>query len=868
MNVLAEILEWSQNRPMWQRDALRRLVLHGELSSEDINSLTEICKSKHGLAEQQETNPLSAEHIPNRAAGATPVLLESIYHQQGVNALAENQTLKFGSGLTVVYGDNGAGKTGYIRILKNACRARGQEQILGNVVSGTSAFVDPVFKIKYLVGTEPEAREWSETGEDELVSHVSVFDAQCATVYLTEKTDVAFRPFGLDLFDKLVKTCQTVRGKLEGEQRALVLNTLAVVQEKVPEGTVVARFLSNIGSLTKPEDVQRLANLSVEEKNRLTFLNSALRDSQANDPNKLIAQLNQRKRRLLVLVQHIKNVENSLSADAVGDLFRVRTEVRLKFDEAKRLRETTFPEGMLSGTGSELWQTLWESARQFSQESAYPFTEFPVVEDAHCVLCQQNIGHAAAERLKQFEEFVVSTIERELQRSRKNIALLQTTFINLQTTTEEVRGILSEIRIEHVSVANTIAAALAINENRRMAVLTAFADDQNSGTNIPNLVSVVHETEALITDVEERVKTLQTSAVDEKHKRMKNEALELYARTVLATHKQTVLDDIERRKKRAAYHLCVTETQTQTITQKNTAVTTAAVSQRLKQSFSDELGNLSFGHIAVELKESGGEKGVFYHKIVLTHAPGMELPKVVSEGEQCCISIAAFFAELSTADDLSGIVFDDPVSSLDFHWRENVARRLAQEAKERQVIVFTHDIFFLLRLKKFAKYKNVKQVDQYVRSISNTPGVCSEALPWVAMPTKKKIGQLKNEWQAADKFSRDGNQDAYEREAKYLYGRLREAWERAIEEVLLNGVVERYNSDIETKRVSHIADINEDDCKAVEPAMAKCSQWIVGHDQAPAARAPVPGSAELKGDIETLENWVNAIRERRRGAKL
>ena len=49
-----------------------------------------------------------------------------------MNALAENQTLKFAAGLTVVYGDNGAGKTGYIRILKQACRARGREQILGN----------------------------------------------------------------------------------------------------------------------------------------------------------------------------------------------------------------------------------------------------------------------------------------------------------------------------------------------------------------------------------------------------------------------------------------------------------------------------------------------------------------------------------------------------------------------------------------------------------------------------------------------------------------------------------------------------------------------------------------------------------------
>ena len=39
MNVLKEILEWSQGRPMWQRDALRRLVLNGELSDEDIGPL-------------------------------------------------------------------------------------------------------------------------------------------------------------------------------------------------------------------------------------------------------------------------------------------------------------------------------------------------------------------------------------------------------------------------------------------------------------------------------------------------------------------------------------------------------------------------------------------------------------------------------------------------------------------------------------------------------------------------------------------------------------------------------------------------------------------------------------------------------------
>jgi hypothetical protein len=254
MNVLKEILDWSRNRPIWQRDALRRLVLNGELSDDEIGPLATICKSGHGLADQQEATPLATEHIPDRAAGAVPVSLVSIFHQRGVNALAEDQTLKFAPGLSLVYGDNRAGKTGYIRILKSACRARGQELILGNVVSG-AAPPTPIVAIKYTVGTEPEPREWKGTGDDEFVSRVSVFDTHCAGVYLTEKTDVAFRPFGLDLFDKLAKACKSVRAKLESEQRALTSSALIVVQALFSEGTPVAKFLANVSSLTKPHSV-------------------------------------------------------------------------------------------------------------------------------------------------------------------------------------------------------------------------------------------------------------------------------------------------------------------------------------------------------------------------------------------------------------------------------------------------------------------------------------------------------------------------------------------------------------------------------------------------------------------------------------
>jgi len=93
---------------------------------------------------------------------------------------------------------------------------------------------------------------------------------------------------------------------------------------------------------------------------------------------------------------------------------------------------------------------------------------------------------------------------------------------------------------------------------------------------------------------------------------------------------------------------------------------------------------------------------------------------------------------LSTADDSSGIVFDDPVSSLDYKWREGVALRLVREAKRRQVIVFTHDIVFLLLLKEFSEQEGVGQLDQHVQQLPVGAGVCVQELPWVALSVKGK----------------------------------------------------------------------------------------------------------------------------------
>ncbi len=867
MTILQEILNWSKDetRPIWQRDALRRLVIGGELSGKDLSCLAEICKSGHGLAEPQEVAPLAREHVADAGESNTSVSLHSLFHYRGVNALAENQTLKFSPRLTAVYGDNAAGKTGYIRILKRACRSRGQEDILGNVVSGTAP-PSPVVAIKYTLGSDVELREWAGQPGDESISRVSVFDARAAAFYLTEKTDVAFRPFGLDLFDKLVRACNAIHRQLEDEQRSLASNDLAPLQTQIPEGTAVARLLTNVNVLTTPEMVRELSSLSSDENSRLDFLERALPDSKANDPEKLWRELNARAQRVEGLAEHARSIEASLSPASVNTVFALRNAHRRKFDEAERFRNVAFPTNVLPGTGRQLWSSLWEAARKFSEDLAYSEEPFPFVEDgARCVLCQQEIDDDARPRLQAFERFVVSTAERELKAAQDTLDEHLQTLTDLEVFPHSAEETLAEIRIEHESLSQDIASVLTSAENRRTAILLTLREDRDLSDDCKELIPIAAEIDGFAKQLAQRATTLRDQADPEVPKRMEEEAQELRGRKILAQHESIVLAEIERKRKYAAYESCLRETKTNAITRMSTQLTRKAVTDELRKSFCNELASLRFQDIEVELEEAGGEKGVLYHRLILKRAPQhIDLPSVVSEGEQRCLAIASFFAELSTADDRSAIVFDDPVSSLDYKWREGIARRLVEEAKTRQVIVFTHDIVFLLQIKQFAEEEEVEQYDQHVRNLPGGAGVCADELPWVALKVKSRVSYLKKRLQTAKKLHREGHQDAYERDAIEIYGFLREAWERALEEVLLGGVVERFRSSVQTQQVALLKDITSDDCRTIQSAMTKCSRWLRGHDEAPAARTPVPAPSEIETDIKKLDKFIAAIRQRRR----
>lgn len=136
VSALHEILAWSADRPAWQQDALRRIITQGTIDDSDLIELHRLCLQKH-KADTAEAPaivavPLAAGHLPPAPGSEASVTLASIAKLQQVNRLPSDQILTFGASpaLTVIFGENGSGKSGYARVIKKACRTRGTPPVI------------------------------------------------------------------------------------------------------------------------------------------------------------------------------------------------------------------------------------------------------------------------------------------------------------------------------------------------------------------------------------------------------------------------------------------------------------------------------------------------------------------------------------------------------------------------------------------------------------------------------------------------------------------------------------------------------------------------------------------------------------------
>ena len=169
------------------------------------------------------------------------------------------------------------------------------------------------------------------------------------------------------------------------------------------------------------------------------------------------------------------------------------------------------------------------------------------------------------------------------------------------------------------------------------------------------------------------------------------------------------------------------------------------VTDTVRDAFASEVASLGMADRRIELVQDHSGYGATKFRVSLLRNHEAAVGAVLSEGEHRCIALAAFLAELSTAHSRSGIVFEDPVSSLDHNYRETVAGRLVSEAASgRQVVVFTHDIAFLMMLDHHAHENGIAPKYQTVNRSADNAGLCGTGTPAKAQPVPELLDRVEN----------------------------------------------------------------------------------------------------------------------------
>jgi energy-coupling factor transporter ATP-binding protein EcfA2 len=241
------------------------------------------------------------------------------------------------------------------------------------------------------------------------------------------------------------------------------------------------------------------------------------------------------------------------------------------------------------------------------------------------------------------------------------------------------------------------------------------------------------------------------------------------------------------------------------ITNKQKDLTSKLIGQGFKERFSIECSQLGLElPLQIDIRGSGAVTSKSFSVGLATQL--MPDPsEVLSEGEQTAVALADFLTELELNKQPIGIIFDDPVNSMDHIRKKLIAKRLVEEATKRQVIIFTHDILFITSLADEAEKIGSEKIEFKGCTVSvdpndKTPGYIDRTV----FPNEYYEGNLKEQ---AEAYLKQAKQLAGKEQSEKLIlgcGALRAAYENFIQKQMFGDVVARWRENIRATALPQI----------------------------------------------------------------
>ncbi|WP_069336962.1 AAA family ATPase [Sphingobium yanoikuyae] len=865
-------LGWIDRQPDWARDALRRHAQspgHG-ISADDRAQVEARVRVAGGFPTETALDHvhLSKDHLTFGPIAGPRSLLCSLGPVTNLGRIAPDQKLSFATdGITLIYGDNGSGKSGYCRITKKVCRSLSSDRLQGDVFKEGQK-PPATALIRYLPdGAEkPIDAPWTD-GEPspEAVRSISVFDTRNAHLYVGQENRIGFLPAEISLLERHAAHRREMTDTFTQEKRALEAKCrVALPVGYAPDGPVAKlfpRLTTTAKNLPTEEEITALAEFTDAHEAELEELTKSL----AEDP----VALAKRTERALKLVERFAEITGSLEAGLSADAAAsIKAKHRANSDAVKAAEIAAageFAEEPLKDVGKGPWSLMYAHAQSYI--TSIGFEDLPTSEGDPCAFCQQPLGAEAAARLQRFRSFVsdeaakaAASASEALKTARSEIEALN---LPDAKTVEEALTDYGSMSAARLALKGRMLALLEAAGVRRASLLAASeAAEFDAAPELP--ASLEHDLSAEVAALTAQAEELNDSAaLDTQRAASQKRVVELgdskWLKSVLPTVLERLTDLTALKRTLECVKLVGTGQLSTHITNVRRAIVSSGLGTRIKA----EIDALDLGHMPFEVNDRSSDGNSLFEVKIKAAIGQPANTDILSEGEQRALALACFLAEVGADEANHGLVFDDPVSSLDHLRIRRVASRLvAEAAKGKQVIVFTHNLLFYNEMLSLANEANIPTAR---REISKTSAegfglVTDESEPWSSRKVRDRINKVLRPKAEALAARTDTDVEAYRVAVKDFYALLRETWERLVEEILLGRVVERYSSAVQTQSLRNVI-VGDDDHKTVFVNMKRVSKYS-GHDQAGADQLPLPKKDEILKEIDAIDEYNKLLVKR------
>ena len=851
-DVLTIVVSWFNKLDAWQKDLFVNLWKGKNIEVLKVRS-KKLALKEYGVEDYHFVAETKfPEDIEEELTVDSQVMLKRISEVQGVSALKPTKSLEFTKGLNVVYGANGCGKTSYVKVLKKAENPKENIKIYSNI------FEDENIPAKATLVFDEDGVEssiqWSMSNQR--ACPIRIYDTDVAHRFVKNSTETVYEPKLLHIFTLMSEIYDSLNKEIFDEITTKSMSLVSVPKDF--STTDLHHQYENLKSDSDFDDFEVKINFSKTDDKELSVIEKVF---ETKDPVKAQKRLSAQVLILSQLEQEITEAYSFLSEGNVLVYLKARNDqitTRHAFEEFLKSFKSV---SEISEFGSDEWKNMWIAVQTF-ENSIHDKSE---VENI-CLLCQQDLSVVAKQRMEKFQEIYLSDLEKQQNAALENFNLKTEQLSklinnNLNLISAKERLITNSFDESTINYYESIIESLLKQANW----LYEYNDDSEDLVPLPPFDNFKKKTKRLIEEKNSEIEALR-SFVESYDKQVQT-------RDYLKAKKWFSLNKTNIEIKRRIFQLnnILVKFKTNNITKTKNSLSEKLITEVYIERFTSELSALNPSRsIKVELV-SDGKKGKTSHRVCIKGAiTAKKTDEILSEGEARVVSIAAFLADLNSISKTQAFIFDDPITSLDHNYEDNVAKQLAKLSLQRQVIVFTHRLAFaeLLNccMSELRENLGLLEVDAPFNYIELLKRPLGEPVLNGKYNTLKFANAL-NKFKDADlrklyELQVAGEYELFADKLQSLCSRFRKIIEKGIETELLSGIVLRHNKEICSRKIRYINAVQEDDIKLFDRMMTKYS--FQEHSQSSERTIDLPELDEIASDIDEMIKWEIDFKKRRK----